>query len=386
MASITRGKILCLATITLLVFFSQIVLAETEFPELRSIAIVVYDADYGLVVYEKNMHARRSIASLTKIMTLLYACELVENGKISLDDVVTASANAASREGTQIRLKAGDKFTVEELLYATALSSANDAAVALAEYIAGSEKEFARMMSTRARELGINNTNFVDATGLLSIYDGNYSTAYELAILSTIAMQNDLFRTLVSTKEYELKAQGRTIKNTNSLLHDIEGVNGIKTGSTTPAGHTLVTSVIKHNRHLIIVVLGAPSREVRNEESEQLLNWAFSNLEVVIRANEVVEQLEVPDGVDHLINVVPSREISFFFPWEDLREFEQRIELSDNIRAPVDKGDKVGEIIFERNGEEFARADLVAAQGTGLASFLRRIFNVLRKFFINLFS
>ncbi len=242
------------------------------------------------------------------------------------------------------------------------------------------------MMSIRARELGINNTNFVDATGLLSIYDGNYSTAYELAILSTIAMQNDLFRTLVSTKEYELKAQGRTIKNTNSLLHDIEGVNGIKTGSTTPAGHTLVTSVIKHNRHLIIVVLGAPSREVRNEESEQLLNWAFSNLEVVIRANEVVEQLEVPDGVDHLINVVPSREISFFFPWEDLREFEQRIELRDNIRAPVDKGDKVGEIIFERNGEEFARADLVAAQGTGLASFLRRIFNVLRKFFINLFS
>ena len=221
MASITRGKILCLATITLLVFFSQIVLAETEFPELRSIAIVVYDADYGLVVYEKNMHARRSIASLTKIMTLLYACELVENGKISLDDVVTASANAASREGTQIRLKAGDKFTVEELLYATALSSANDAAVALAEYIAGSEKEFARMMSTRARELGINNTNFVDATGLLSIYDGNYSTAYELAILSTIAMQNDLFRTLVSTKNTSSKPRTNN-KNTNSLLHDIE--------------------------------------------------------------------------------------------------------------------------------------------------------------------
>ena len=184
--------------------FCPVVSAQKGFPSVSAAAVVIYDADFGHVLYAKNPHQQRSIASLTKIMTILYVCELVQAGKIGLNDVVTASANAASRGGTEIKLKSGDKFTVEELLYAAALASANDAAVALAEYAAGSEQEFARLMTNRAKELGLKDTNFVDATGLLSIFSGNYSTAYDMAVLSRFAMENPLFRRFVSTREYEL--------------------------------------------------------------------------------------------------------------------------------------------------------------------------------------
>jgi len=364
--------------------FGPAAYAKTAFPSLSSVAVVVYDADFDHVLYAKNPHQQRSIASLTKIMTILYVCELIQAGKIGLDDVVTASANAASRAGTEIQLKSGDKFTVEELLYATALASANDAAVALAEYVAGSEQEFARLMTKRARELGLKDTNFVDATGLLSIYSGNYSTAYEMALLSRFAMQNDLFRRFVSTKEYHLKPQNKTIRNSNALLHEVEGVNGIKTGATTPAGHTLITSVTREGRSLIVVVLGAPSREVRNNESEALVEYAYDQLEIVIPKDELIAKVNVPDGVTYLVGAVLKQDLSIFVFDNADRQIETKVELN-RVRAPIEKGDKVGELIILRAGDEFGRMDLVADQGTGVASFLRRIWNWIYQFFAKLF-
>lgn len=372
-----KGKtiVACLLLI-LLCFCPGVFAGQQQFPELSSIAVVVYDADLDQVLYEKNAYQSRSIASLTKIMTMLYICELVEAGKIKLDEQVTASANAASRGGTQINLKSGDKFTVEELLYAAALASANDASVALAEYVAGSEREFAKLMTKRAHELGLKNSNYVDSTGLLSIYSGNYSTAYDMAILSKIAMENPLFRKLVSTKEYGLKAQGRTIRNSNALLHDVLGVDGIKTGATTPAGHTLITSAVRHGRRLIVVVLGAPSREVRNEESKQLLEYAYANLEVLIPAGTHQGQGYVSDGVSHLIDVVTAEDFSLFVFNEEMRKFDTRVELQ-KLRAPIDKGDKIGELIIIQNEQEIAAIDLVSNTSTGLASFIRRLWNNL---------
>lgn len=358
--------------------------AQTEFPSLSAVAVVVYDADFDHVLYAKNPHQQRSIASLTKIMTILYVCELVQAGTIGLDDVVTASGNAASRGGTEIKLKSGDKFTVEELLYATALASANDAAVALAEYVAGSEQEFAKLMTKRANELGLKDTNFVDATGLLSIFSGNYSTAYEMALLSRFAMENELFCRFVSTKEYDLKPQNKTIRNSNVLLHEVEGVNGIKTGATTPAGHTLITSVNREGRNLIVVVLGAPSREVRNEESEALVEYAYDRLETVIPKDEVITRVNVPDGVTHLVGAVLPQDLSLFVFNEQDRQIETKVELA-SVRAPLEKGDKIGELVVVRAGEEYGRMDLVSDQSTGLASFLRRIWNRIIQFFARLF-
>ena len=349
-------------------------------PELSSIAYAVYDGDYGYLVLEKNAYQRRSIASITKVMTMLVAVELVEQGKLTLQDEVTASARAASREGTQINLKAGDKLTVEELLYATALASANDAAVALAEYVAGTEADFVKLMNAKAQELGLVDTNYVDCTGLLSIFSNNYSTAYDQARLLQIALDHELLHSIFMAPEYFIKSRDRRIRNSHPLL-DHAGVEGGKTGATTPAGHTLITACTRHEKRLIIVVLGARSREVRNRENEALLEWAYGNLRTLISTEEVLAPVLVPDGVDHQVNAVLAHEFSVVAVEEADLEYETKVEILPNLRAPVDRGDKVGELVVSRNGEEFVRLDLIAQQSTGLATWLRRIFNGFTRLF-----
>ncbi|NLJ81331.1 MAG: D-alanyl-D-alanine carboxypeptidase [Firmicutes bacterium] len=360
------------------VFFLQAAAAAglAPLPELSSAAYLAYDADFRYVIAQKNANQRRSIASMTKVMTLLYTIELVEKSQLSLEDTVIASSRAAGREGTQIKLKRGDRFSLEELLYATALVSANDAAVAIAEHIAGSEANFTRLMNQRALELGLKDTYYADCTGLLSIFSNNYSTAYDQAKLFQLALEHALFRQIISTPEYYLAAQDRKIVNSHPLL-EMEGVEGGKTGATTPAGHTLITSRMYRGRRLITVILGARTRDVRNQESEQLLEWACTNLRVVIPQDEPITSVLVPDGVEHEIDAVLGRDFSVFAAAASDLDFKSEIELSTTIRAPIDRGDKVGELVLRRQGQEFTRLDLVAGQSTGLASWLRRIFNGL---------
>lgn len=348
-------------------------------PELSSIAYAIYDADYDYLILEKNAQQRRSIASITKIMTLLCTIEWIEEKQLSLDTKVTASAKAASREGTQINLRAGDTFSLEELLYATALVSANDAAVALAEYVAGSEADFTRLMNAKAQELGLSDTQYTDCTGLLSIFSNNYSTAADQAKLLQIALHNGLLRKILSTSEYNLKAQNRKIVNSHPLL-ELPGVEGGKTGATTPAGHTLITSCVRQDRRLIFIVLGARSREVRNAENKELLEWAFNNLRVLISSEEALTSVLIPDGVDHEVNAVLGKEFSVVGSNEGDFTFETEIQILPGLRAPIERGHKVGELVVKREGEEFVRLDLVAQQGTGLATWLRRIYNLLVHF------
>lgn len=349
-------------------------------PELSSIAYAVYDGDYGYLVLEKNAYQRRSIASITKVMTLLVAVELVEEGKLGLDDVVTASAKAQSREGTQINLRAGDELTVEELLYATALVSANDAAVALAEHVAGSEADFTSLMNAKAEELGLKDTHYVDCTGLLSIFSNNYSTAFDQARLLQAALEHDLLATILATPSYVIQSYDRKIKNSHPLL-ELEGVEGGKTGATTPAGHTLITACKRQEKRLILVVLGARSREVRNQENEALLNWSFGNLRTLISTEEVITPVLVPDGVDHQVNAVLAREFQLVARDEEDLQYETETELLPALKAPIDRGDKVGELVIKRGGQEFVRLDLVAQQSTGLATWFRRLFNGVKRMF-----
>lgn len=355
--------------------------AFSPIPELSAIAYVVYDGDYEYLIAEKNAQQVRSIASLTKIMTLLYTIELVERGELSLDTVITASAKAASRDGTQINLRAGDRFTLEELLYATALVSANDAAVTLAEYVAGSEAQFCRLMNEKAKEMGLENTSYVDCTGLLSVFSNNYSTALDQAKLLRAALELELFRQIISTQEYYLKAQDRKIVNTHPLL-GLPGVEGGKTGATTPAGHTLATSVLsEQGRRLITVILGARSRDVRNAEAKLLHEWAEQSLVGLISKEEILTSVLIPDGVDHEIHAVLAADFSIVAVNEADLNFKTEIELIPNLHAPIDRGDKVGELVVYKEDVEFTRLDIVAQQSTGLASWLRRIFNLFIHFF-----
>lgn len=371
--------LLCFVVLSVL-GFPSVLEALAPVPELSAIAYVLYDGDYDYLIASKNAEQKRSIASLTKIMTLLCAIDLVERGELKLDAIITASAKAASRDGTQIRLSAGDRFTLEELLYATALVSANDAAVALAEYVAGSEAQFCRLMNEKAKQLGLEDTNYVDCTGLLSIFSNNYSTALDQARLLQIALGSDLFRRIISTAEYDLKAQGRKIVNTHPLLGQ-SGVEGGKTGATTPAGHTLATSVLHQERRLISVILGARSRDVRNQEASLLHEWAQENLVGLISKEQILTPVLVPDGVEHEINGVLAADFSIVAVQESDLDFKTKVELLPGLRAPVERGDKVGELIVYRENREFTRLDIVARQGTGLASWLRRVFNLFIHFF-----
>lgn len=367
--------------LVVLLSWSHSALGETKPPpELSSIAYAVYDADYEYLVLEHNAHQRRSIASITKVMTLLVAADLIEAGTIGLQDEVTVSARAASREGTQINLRAGQRLTVEELLYAAALQSANDAAVALAEYVAGSEEAFAKLMNAKAQELGLKDTHYVDCTGLLSMSSNNYSTAYDQARLLKAALQNELVRKILASPDFFLKSQNRKITNSHPLL-DLPGVEGGKTGATTPAGHTLITSCVRHGRRFIAVVLGARTREIRNAENKELLEWAFSNLRTLITTEEVQARVLVPDGVVHQVDAVLAREYSVVVREESDLEYSTEVKLLPRLRAPVDAGDKVGELVVRRADGVEVRLDLVSRQSTGLATWLRRVLNRLRQFF-----
>ncbi len=367
------------ATLIVIAVGSSVAYGLESPPDLSAIAYAVYDADYQYLVLEKNAHQRRSIASITKVMTLLVAAELVNEGKIGLADEVTVSARAASRQGTQINLRAGDVLTVEDLLYAAALVSANDASVALAEHVAGTEEDFTKLMNAKAGELGLGDTHYVDCTGLLSIFSNNYSTAYDQVRLLQLAFENELVRTIFSAREYVIEPQDRRIRNSHPLL-DLPGVEGGKTGATTPAGHTLITSCVRHEKRLIIVVLGARSREVRNGENEALLEWAFGNLRTLISSEEVLAPVVIPDGVDHQVNAVLAEAFQVVEVAEE-GQYQTEVQILPNLRAPVDRGDKIGELVVSRAGEEFARLDLVAQQSTGLATWLRRLFNrVIRPF------
>lgn len=369
-------KIVLIVLITVVVASSTGNAALAPPPQPSSVAYAVYDGDYDYLIFEKKAHEERSIASITKIMTLLVVVELIEDGALDLDAVVTASTTAASRGGTQINLKGGDKFSLEELLYATALVSANDAAVALAEYVAGSEANFTKLMNNKASELGLKHTHYVDCTGLLSIFSNNYSTAYDQAILLKVALQHELFRRIFSTPEYFLKAQDRKISNSHPLL-DLPGVEGGKTGATTPAGHTLITSCVRNEKRLIIVVLGAKNREIRNEENKELLEWAFGNLRTLISNEEPLTSVLIPDGVNHQVNAILPNGFSLVALNEQDLEYEAEINISPKLKAPVEQGEKVGEVVFKRADKELVTLDLVAQQGTGLGTWLRRVFNRL---------
>ncbi|MGI6038050.1 MAG: D-alanyl-D-alanine carboxypeptidase family protein [Limnochordia bacterium] len=359
---------------------SPILVWAQEPPEIVIPAAILLDGQTGEIHYGKNEHERRSIASTVKIMTILLVAEEIQARKMKLSDVVTASANAASREGTQIRLRAGDKFTVEELLYATALVSANDAAVALAEHLAGSEREFARLMTERARSLGLKNTAFVDATGLLPASSGNYSTAYDLAQLMRYAMGNPIFARIVGTKEYDLKAQGRTIRNSNDLLFTFPGADGGKTGVTTPAGHTLVASASQGGWRLIVVVLGPKSREQRFEQAQALFEWGFAHLETILRQGEEVTQIPVREGARSQVTLVPRTDVKTILVGERRPNLSRRLDVPKAVDAPIRQGDALGELIILKDDVEVGRVDLVAKGNVGRAN----IFSYLLQWLLDL--
>lgn len=333
-------------------------------PKIEAGAAIVVDMKSGRVLYEKNAHTRRAIASTTKIMTAIVAIE-----KGNLDDKVKVSKKAASIRGSTIHLKAGEELTLKELLYGLMLRSGNDAAIAIAEHIGGSVEGFAALMNEKVKELGLKNTQFVTPHGLDT--PGHYSTAYELAQIARYALNNPTFSQIVGTQN--INAAGRSFYTTNEMLGAYPGADGVKTGYTGQAGRCLVTSATRNDMRFISVVLNCSSRTVRAQSSRAILDYAFNNYSLYTLLDEAdnVGYIPVLKGKADKIKVVPEKGIEMPLTEDEKNNMEVDVCLYyDKINAPVPSDLEVGYIEFLANGKSIAKVALKTDCGVERKHFI----------------
>ncbi|HOQ07894.1 MAG TPA: D-alanyl-D-alanine carboxypeptidase family protein [Clostridiales bacterium] len=361
--------------------------SNTSLTDLKAKAAILIDCGTGTVLLEKNSHERLPIASITKIMSMLIIMEAIDAGIISYDTKVTVSEYSWSFGGSQVWLEPGEVFTVDELLKAVAIHSANDATVALAEAVAGSEEAFVAMMNQKARELGMKDTNFLDCTGLTDT--GHYSSAYDIAVMSReLLLKHPEITKYTSTwhAKFRENVPGKnyvSLDNTNKLVRHYSGTIGLKTGYTSAAGHCLAAAAVRNGQQLISVVLGEPDSNTRFAESRKLLDYGFANFETVLVDNmgDVVQQVEVKKGLKPVTNAVFKEDVKLLLRKGEKGKIERVVKISSDIKAPVKSGQKIGEVIYTLSGKEISRADIVASGDVQRASFLRIMLRLMQEWF-----
>ncbi len=333
------------------VFLSIAAGKSTNSPIVNATAAIVMDMDSGRILYSKNAESRRAIASTTKIMSAIVA---LENG--NLDDIVTVSKRAAAIRGSSINLKVDEKLTLREMLYGMMLNSGNDAAIAVAEHIGGSVENFVSMMNDKAEELGLTETSFKSPHGLDA--PGHYSTAKELALLTQYAIKNPEFSKIVSTLSMQI--QGRSLYNTNEMLGNYPGVDGVKTGYTGQAGRCLVCSATRDNWKIITVVLGCPTRTARAESSRKVLDYAFNSFKpyTLLKTDEKIRNIPVYRGKMKEVTAIAVENIRIPLKSDELERMETEIELPECLEAPVKSNIEIGSIRFLLDGNVIASSAL----------------------------
>ncbi len=324
-------------------------------------AAVLMSEDTGEVLYKQNMDVPMPMASITKIMTMLLVFEEVDKGNIALTDLVKVSEHAASMGGSQVWLDPSESFTVDEMLRAVCVASANDAAVALAEHVAGSEQVFVEMMNRRAAELGMVNTSYANACGLDQ--EGLYSTAYDVAILSRKIMEHDELVKYTTVWTDSLRDGQTMLVNTNKLLNSYSGITGLKTGTTSGAGICISATAERDNMSMIAVVLGAASSSDRFDAARTLLDFGFANFQAAIIPNEeeFAAQLPLKSGLEQSITLDYLMPEKLLLQKNQQPELSAKVELPENVVAPVKKGDVVGSITLYSGESEVSSYDVVAS-------------------------
>jgi len=344
----------------------------TSGPAIRARAAILVEEVSGMILFAKNEHQRRAPASTTKILTAIVALE-----KGNLEDVVTVSRRAARTGGSTLWLKAGDQLTLKELLEGLMLCSGNDAGVAVAEHIAGSERNFARMMNRKAKELGALNSNFQNPHGLRA--PAHYTTAYDLARLTCYALRNPEFSRLVAAKEEAIEwyrgEKTRKVRNTNRLLWSFAGADGVKTGTTSEAGYCLVASATRDGRRFISVVLNSPDRW---GESARLLEYGFNNftLKLLATPEKPVGKIETAGGYPRAVAVYPRRRLLVVIPKGEEGYAQRSIILrADKLRLPVRPGTVAGGVAFFFRGEKVCGVDLIVRERVDKDWWWRRLWS-----------
>ncbi len=341
---------------------------------------ILMEQSTGEVLYELNPDERLQIASVTKTMTMLLIMEALESGKISLSDMVTTSEYAASMGGSQVFLEAGEQMSVDDMLKAIAVASGNDAAVAMAEFISGSEPAFVEQMNKRAEALGCLNTHFINCNGLDETEE-HYSSAKDIAIISRELLKHTKILDYTTIWMDSLRNGEFGLSNTNKLIRFYKGANGIKTGSTSTAKYCLSASAERDGMTLIAVVICAPSTAERFASASALLDYGFANYEVADYSDTSVPYVRISGGTKE--QIIPEiSDSSFIVKKGNKEKVEQSFNLESNISSPVKKGQKLGEVIYTIDGAEIARRDLCAPEDIPRISILQMFVKSLG-FFLN---
>ena len=336
--------------------------------DISAPSAVLMDANSGKILFEKNAHEQRPCASITKVMTLTLVMEALDSGKISLDDTVTASAHAASMGGSDIWLEEGEQMTVDDMIKATAVASANDAAVALAEFVSGSENDFVAEMNAKAKELGMDDTTFLNCNGLDE--EGHITSAYDVALMSRELIRHKKIFDYTSIWLDYLRGDKTQIVNTNKLLRTYDGITGLKTGTTGDAGSCITATAERNGLSLIAVVLGADNGTDRFRDAAALLDYGFAGFETKeLSLNDELFPVTVEGGMQNTAKIKCDDVSYITMPKGGGDELKQTLDIPDSIEAPVSEGDMIGSLKFSLGGEEIASFDVVAGETVEKKSF-----------------
>lgn len=350
---------------------------------LQSKSAILMEADTGAVLYEQNSHEVLPPASVTKVMTLLLIYDAVKDGKIKWDDIVTVSEHAASMGGSQVFLEPMEQQTVHEMTKCISIASANDASVAMAEFLAGSEEAFVEQMNQKAKDLGMNDTKFVNACGL--DVDGHVTSAYDIALMSRELITKhpevtEFTKTWQDTLIHKTR-KGESefgLTNTNKLLKWYDGATGLKTGSTGKALYCLSGTAEKNGMSIIGVVMAAPDHKIRFQEVMKLFDYGYANysMQKGMPKGELVAEVPVSKGELDIAPLLVGEEVTFLAQKGQEGEVISETEIAPSLKAPLEAGTKGGEIIYKVNGKEVGRADLVTMEPIdkiSLGTMLKRL-------------
>lgn len=352
----------------ILLLFPIFVKAEDLTPNAESGILIEYST--GKILYSKKIDEKLAPASMTKIMTLLLIMEAVEEGKINLDNNIPISTNASSMGGSQVFLDPNTEMKAEELIKSIAIASANDSAVAMAEAISGTTANFVSRMNSRAKELGCKNTNFKNVHGLDE--EGHYSTAYDMSLIARELLKHEQILKYTSTYEAYLNKPNGTstwMVNTNKLIKYYTGLDGLKTGFTKTAGYCLTSTAKRNDMRLISVVMKEPSSQVRNSETISLLNYGFSNYKIktILKKDQKLGTIEVQNGKKELADITILEDATNLESINDNKEYSFNI-VTDKVKAPLKKGDKVGTLELTEQGTIIKRLNITVKENISKAN------------------
>lgn len=348
---------------------------------VSSKSAILMDVGSGQVLYEKNSHEKLPPASVTKVMTMLLASEALDAGKIKLDDEVQITESAASMGGSQIFLEPGETQKVDTLLKGIAVASANDACVAMAEHIAGSVESFVELMNKKAKELGMNDTNFANTNGLP--VENHYTSAYDIALMSRELLKHEVINKYLTTWMDQVVVGKKQVTvglaNTNKLIKHYQGATGVKTGFTQEAKYCLSASAKKGDTHLVAATLGAETSPERFKDASNLLNYGFANYESIklCSKDDKVATLTLDKAEDNKVNLVAKEDLTVLIRKGTSKDFTKKIKVSDNPNIPLKRGTVLGNIEVYKDKKLVGKVDLVNNKEINKASYLKMLQRVI---------